>query len=673
MLDLREWDFTKNTTVNLDGEWEFYWQTFLDPKTIHHQTIHSDNYITFPRSWKGYDLNGEQLSDNGYATFRLKILLSEHEQTFGIKTRTLNTAHALYINGKRISTAGKVGTTAQTSIPIYITRLDEIQPSNHTLDIILHVSNFHCAVGGGTVFPIEFGLIKNLREKRIRNLVVSFFICGSLFIMGLFYMSLNFIRKKELYFLYFGIFCLIITAIPLTLGENYLFSLFGGFHPSVFWTLMSVIIAAGASSSSLFLKHLFPKEFSDLVLKVILITSIIYILVCLLLPIRQHTQFWNIFRYQFLCCLYYIYVLILATKRKRESAPLLLIGFFFVLLTVFNDGVLASFGYSSISIAPLGYFSLLLFFGSALSIRYSKSFIKVEVLSEKLERRNRSLMELNKNIEQKVIDRTQSLKNALETVEQFNKKIIGSIEYAKRIQHSLLPNEALVQNVLPYSFIIWEPRDIVGGDLYYIDRFDCGFIISVIDCTGHGVPGALMTMLASSSLRRITVDERCLDPAEILRRLNSLVKTSLQQETEHVRSNDGMDASVCFVNTKDKKVTYAGANLPLTYICHGNAQTVNGDRQSIGYKKSDLDFEFTSHQINIEDDMVFYLYSDGITGQLGGEKRLSFGTKKLENLLRNSYKGSFDQQKLTIIESLEEYKGNNEIQDDITIVGFRVQ
>ncbi len=252
------------------------------------------------------------------------------------------------------------------------------------------------------------------------------------------------------------------------------------------------------------------------------------------------------------------------------------------------------------------------------------------------------------------------------------KRIISSIEYAQRIQNSLLPSPDDVRQILPDNFIIWQPRDIVGGDVYYVDEFSDGIIVAVIDCTGHGVPGAFMTMLASSGLRRITVDENCLNPAKILQRLNTIVNTSLQQNAEHVRSNDGMDASICYIHADRKTLIYAGARLPLLYLKNGEVNAIKGDRHSIGYKNSDLSFEFTNHQVNIEDEMTFYLYTDGIVDQLGGEKRIPIGKKRFSNLLLNVHNEPFIRQYKIISEKFEELRGDNEIQDDLTVIGFSV-
>ncbi len=306
-----------------------------------------------------------------------------------------------------------------------------------------------------------------------------------------------------------------------------------------------------------------------------------------------------------------------------------------------------------------------------------KPFSKNELLARvkthlQISQQNSELEQYSNEMDELVKLRTQKLNETLNHVEIVNKKILDSIEYAKLIQNSLLPDTKQITTFLPNSFIVWKPRDIVGGDIYYIDQFEDGYLISVIDCTGHGVPGAFMTMIASSSLRRITIDEACLNPADILARLNSIVKKSLHQDTEHATSNDGLDASVCFVSTNKKTITYAGARLPLTYIQNDKVETIKGDRESIGYKKSDLGFKFTNHSIDIQEGMVFYLFTDGIIDQLGGEKRIPFGKNRLNKLLLKNVNTSFEEQQNLISIALEDYKGNNEMQDDVTVIGFSV-
>jgi len=258
----------------------------------------------------------------------------------------------------------------------------------------------------------------------------------------------------------------------------------------------------------------------------------------------------------------------------------------------------------------------------------------------------------------------------LAAVEAINKMMMESIQYAKIIQSSLLPNAEMVKTYLPNSFFLWMPRELVGGDMLYAESVADGFIIAVIDCTGHGVPGAFMTMIATTSLRGIIRDENCSEPAKILKRLNFLVKTSLQQDTEYAQSDDGLDAAICLVKRHEQRLIFAGAKLPLYYIHHDKLTVIKGDKKSLGYKKSDLNFTFTNHTVNIKQGMSFYLSSDGFLDQLGGHKRLRFAPKRFKNLLLENHHETFDEQSERLLQAFNEYQGENDRQDDVTVVGF---
>ncbi|MDM8516410.1 PAS domain S-box protein [Desulfobacterales bacterium HSG16] len=272
------------------------------------------------------------------------------------------------------------------------------------------------------------------------------------------------------------------------------------------------------------------------------------------------------------------------------------------------------------------------------------------------------------------------LEEAKETAEGANKKIIESLNYAKTIQTSLLANLDKVKNYIPHSLFIWKPRDIVGGDIFFTDCFDDGFIVAVIDCTGHGVPGAFMTMIVFSALRRIIKDERCHNPAEILEQLNLIVKTTLHQDQEYGNSDDGLDIGICFIKTNDTKqdkascLIFAGARLPLYYVQNEELTIIKGDKQSIGYKRSDLNFKFTNHIININEHKIsFYMTTDGFIDQLGGEKERRFGTARFKKILKNINSNHFENQRDMLLDAFYEYKGDQERQDDVTVVGFMVK
>gem|GEM_PF-3579701 len=282
------------------------------------------------------------------------------------------------------------------------------------------------------------------------------------------------------------------------------------------------------------------------------------------------------------------------------------------------------------------------------------------------------------------------LQKSKEIAEAANTKMISSIQYAKMIQESLLPNPENIRSFLPDSFFIWMPRDIVGGDFIFTDHVGGGIIIAVIDCTGHGVPGAFMTMIASFGLRKIIKDEGWHDPAQILSRLSFIVKTTLQQDTDYALSDDGLDAAICFISDAsyplpaagDKgqqtgswpaghgHLTFAGAKLPLICIHNDEISLIKGDRQNLGYKKSDLSFSFTNHTIRMEDGMYFYMFTDGFVDQLGGKQERRFGSRRFRNLLKGNARFPFEKQRERLLEAFNVYKGENERQDDVTVVGF---
>jgi len=267
--------------------------------------------------------------------------------------------------------------------------------------------------------------------------------------------------------------------------------------------------------------------------------------------------------------------------------------------------------------------------------------------------------------------KNEQLNKTINEVEEANKQITESINYAKMIQNSLLPDMEKVENYLPDSFFIWIPKDIVAGDIYFTESFEDGYIVAIIDCTGHGVPGAFMTMLASSNIKQIINEEENRNPAEILKLLNKRIKSSLKQDRTDALSDDGLDAAICYFKTGDKTLTYAGAKIPLISISNNEVSVIKGDKQSIGYKRSDINFEFTNHTVPTEPDKVFYLATDGILDQKGGEKGFPFGNTHLRDLLKENHNKPFDNQKTIILQTFSEYKRDTHALDDVTVIGFK--
>lgn len=270
-------------------------------------------------------------------------------------------------------------------------------------------------------------------------------------------------------------------------------------------------------------------------------------------------------------------------------------------------------------------------------------------------------LQLNQHLEGLVADRTKELQDR-------NEAILDSIQYARRIQVSLLPAEAYFKEAFRDFFVIWKPRDIVGGDFYWIKKTEKGLITAVGDCTGHGVPGALMTMLAIAQLDRIVEQDKTLNPSELLQQLHQSVRKILQQEQGGV-SDDGLDLGLCYI--EDGRVKFAGAAISLYIKSKEELQVVRGNRRSIGYRRTPQDYEFTQYEWDADDDTVFYLSTDGYFDQNGCEKGYSFGKKRFISLIQEvSGKPLFEQKDL-FTDQLIRYMGDEPQRDDVTVLAFR--
>ncbi|SFL16972.1 Serine phosphatase RsbU, regulator of sigma subunit [Paenibacillus sp. 1_12] len=272
-------------------------------------------------------------------------------------------------------------------------------------------------------------------------------------------------------------------------------------------------------------------------------------------------------------------------------------------------------------------------------------------------------MELNRKLEQAVQERTKQ-------ISEQKQKLIDSIDYAKRIQDSILPSREEIETVLKDHFVLWEPRDVVGGDFYWMKQTNNGYLLAIGDCTGHGVPGALMTMISISILNRIAETASAMDPASILQSMNMLIKETLHREHGDLMSDDGLDIGLCFI--KGDQLTFAGAKTSL-YMKNDQEMTVfKGDRKSIGSVRTNNEFNFTNAELTVTPDDSFYMTTDGYLDQNGGVKNVSFGRKKLIEMIEQFHDKPLEEQETLFRSQLVEYMGDEPQRDDITVLGFKI-
>ncbi len=256
-----------------------------------------------------------------------------------------------------------------------------------------------------------------------------------------------------------------------------------------------------------------------------------------------------------------------------------------------------------------------------------------------------------------------------------NRRITESINYAKRIQHAILLRDDEIRKILPQSFIYFQPLNIVSGDFYWISKHDNKVVVAAIDCTGHGVPGAFMSLICNSILYETIMDKKILNPSEILSRLNKGIINLLRQDSDENESMDGMELSLCVIDHQKSSLEFAGAMNPGFIVKQGKVEMLEADVQTIGGMNYFLDkskeAEFTTTTVQFEKGMSLYLLSDGFTDQFGGPDNKKFNNKRFKQLLLDVQALSMEEQKESIHKALIDWKGPLDQIDDILIMGIR--
>jgi len=249
-----------------------------------------------------------------------------------------------------------------------------------------------------------------------------------------------------------------------------------------------------------------------------------------------------------------------------------------------------------------------------------------------------------------------------------NKDITDSINYSKRLQDAILPPISFISKRLSSYFILYNPKDIVSGDFYWMESVGDNILLAVADCTGHGVPGAIVSVVCSNALNRAVKEFKIIEPGKILDKVRELVLETFEKSQDNVQ--DGMDISLCCINTNRKEVRWSGAHNPLWYVKQGEIHELPPDKQPIG--KHDNPQPFHTHSLNLQKGDTLYLFTDGYADQFGGPKGKKFRYKHFEEMLLANAGKAMDEQKNILENSLNEWKGNLEQVDDILVMGVRI-
>jgi len=316
---------------------------------------------------------------------------------------------------------------------------------------------------------------------------------------------------------------------------------------------------------------------------------------------------------------------------------------------------------------------------------YNEMTQKIHDYVESISRMNRELEEKVRERTKEVVEQKEEIETQKEEIEAqldlatqqrdtiaFQKdQILDSIYYAERIQAAILPTDKHLSDHLSDHFLLFKPRDIVSGDFYWSLEKNKKLLVAAADCTGHGVPGAFLSMLGISSMNEIVNRNQLPKPEEILQELRTVLIKSLHQTGTRGEAQDGIEIALCVIDLEKNVLEFAGANRPLYLVRKGKVRIVRPDRMPIGIYGQETT-PFTKQKLNLQKGDCIYLFSDGYVDQLGGPNRKTFRVKRFRELLLGIQDQSMEAQKKILLKKLKEWQGDVEQIDDILVIGIRI-
>lgn len=264
----------------------------------------------------------------------------------------------------------------------------------------------------------------------------------------------------------------------------------------------------------------------------------------------------------------------------------------------------------------------------------------------------------------------QSLERANNDLLKKNKEIIDSIQYAQRIQEAILPDISQIKRAFGNAFVLYKPKDIVSGDFFWFFERGHDKYLAAIDCTGHGVPGALMSVVAHSLFKEVFINKELVEPAEILAAIDLELQNELGKNSDKVRSTDGMDVALIKFNSDKKRITFAGAFRPLMLVRNNVVEEFSASRYPIGFY-SDVIKQFNQYEIELQSGDAIFLFSDGYIDQFGGENGKKLNKKRFKELLLTISEMETDEQEAFLEYAFNNWRQQEEQTDDIVVIGLK--
>lgn len=692
-LDLSQWDFTHHHFISLDGKWEFYWSKLLSPQNLKKQQTLTPSFVDIPNSWTNYQIKQATLPPHGYATYALNIVLPETQKPLGLFIPKIWSATKVWINDSLIYTSGKVGKQYKNYESQILEKLVEFSTSRREVKLVVQVAN-HDMFIAGLIQSFRLGVYSEMLESNSLNYSWTLMWLGVLLVMGLYHFVLFLFRRKNTSTLYFGIICLFIGIRLIVFGEHYIYEYLKEHTGWLTFAIQSKVYYITTFSlpplALLYVHSLYPEKVQFFkwqifivpfrVIKASLwITATYLAFILVVSPVIFTT---TIFFYQPIMGIFVAYLffaIVLASVHKKRESAFQMVGILTMVLAGINDGLLAL---GTLELLPLAFAIFLSIQFLVIARRFSRAFKSVE--------------ELSSNLEKKVEVRTRELEQKTVQLEKKNQDITDSIQYAQRIQKAVLGSQQHIEKQFKEAFIYLKARDIVSGDFYWFSETDCDQswlynsnvngglepvaknlppaklkIVIAADCTGHGVPGAFMTIMGNDLLNEI-IDNECIHkPDIILQELDKRVRATLQNESEE-KADDGMDMTVVTIDETHQKLYFAGAKNSILLVRRGEVFRIKGSIYPVGNERYSTQRDYELHVFETQPDDVIYMYSDGFQDQFGGKQGRKYMSKKFREFLLSISHLPMAEQRITINAELHNWQGDNHQTDDILIMGIKL-
>ncbi len=571
------------------------------------------------------------------------------------------------LSGDGISFGEKAIPSNESLLPIHL-------EANSKTTFILKLTSDGESLSVPMIFRTE-----NQHDRMVYNKQLAFGVFFGIFVFVIIIYFTFYVMLKDRLFLFYALYVLFSGLLQFVL-DGYLYQYI--FPSGGYWTQHSVIIIAGVAVSFALLYASRYLEFEKTYRRItqVLQLGIWCTIIMSLFDGSTYVLAFPLVNALSFVTMFYLLVAGILKRRKGQVSMLFVLG----LASLVLGGIVFILGNAGIINAPsITQYALKL--GTLLEIIFLSILMagKYKTLQEEKEEAQKRLVaeleEANVRLEKEVEERTKEIEKQRTLLKERNEEFISSVTYAERIQSAVLSNEDKFKAILPESFVIFKPKDIVSGDFYWIEKIEKtsqwpnGLIAYVTaDCTGHGVPGAFVSIIANHLLKIGKNHPEVQNPGQMLDFLNREVNETLNTKygTEQIR--DGMDLTLCAIEPVTKQMFFAGAKNSAYIIRNKELIELKGNRKAIGFANDGEEYHYDTQQFQLQSGDVIYTCSDGFADQFGGPNQKKFMSKRLKQMLLDGCDLEMNKQKKILDNAFEEWKGESEQLDDVLLIGVHI-